>query len=322
MRPAVVPTAIRTRAILAVASIGGLAAFAWPLLVEPGSMLGAHVSDAPLVFIAVVPVIVAVVLAEMSSGGIDSKAVAMLGILSALGAALRPLGAGLGGVETVFLPLILGGRVFGPGFGFVLGSTTLFASALLTAGVGPWLPFQMLAASWVGMGAGLLPRMRGRAEIAVLAAYGAISAIGFGMLMNLWSWPFALGVGTEASFVPGDPVLSNLQRLVAFAVATSLGWDLGRAITNVVLIVVVGAGVLGALRRAHRRFAFDSTGRFAPPGASVGGIGQGALPMAVHIGGVPVGGVVDKHPLAHGVEQTGSVGLEEVLRRQHRPGRA
>ena len=262
MTARVVPTGWRTSAILVVASVAGLLAFAWPLLVEPGSMLVAHVTDAPFLFVAVVPVVIAVVLAEMGSGGIDTKAVAMLGILSALGAALRPLGAGLGGIETVFFLLILGGRVFGPGFGFVLGSTTLFGSALLTAGVGPWLPFQMLAASWVGMGAGLLPRARGRAEIALLAAYGGVSALVFGLLMNLWSWPFVLGTGTEISFVPGAPLGENLRRLIAYSLVTSLGWEVGRAVTNAVLIVLVGSAVLGALRRADRRFAFDAPVRF------------------------------------------------------------
>ena len=82
----------------------------------------------------------------------------MLGVLSAINAALRPLGAGIAGIETVFFLLVLAGRVFGPGFGFVLGCTSLFASALLTAGVGPWLPFQMVASAWIGMFAGLLPR--------------------------------------------------------------------------------------------------------------------------------------------------------------------
>ena len=262
MTARVVPTGWRTSAILVVASVAGLLAFAWPLLVEPGSMLVAHVTDAPFLFVAVVPVVIAVVLAEMGSGGIDTKAVAMLGILSALGAALRPLGAGLGGIETVFFLLILGGRVFGPGFGFVLGSTTLFGSALLTAGVGPWLPFQMLAASWVGMGAGLLPRARGRAEIALLAAYGGVSALVFGLLMNLWSWPFVLGTGTEISFVPGAPLGENVRRLIAYSLVTSLGWEVGRAVTNAVLIVLVGSAVLGALRRADRRFAFDAPVRF------------------------------------------------------------
>ena len=262
MTARVVPTGWRTSVILVVASVAGLLAFAWPLLVEPGSMLVAHVTDAPFLFVAVVPVVIAVVLAEMGSGGIDTKAVAMLGILSALGAALRPLGAGLGGIETVFFLLILGGRVFGPGFGFVLGSTTLFGSALLTAGVGPWLPFQMLAASWVGMGAGLLPRARGRAEIALLAAYGGVSALVFGLLMNLWSWPFVLGTGTEISFVPGAPLGENVRRLIAYSLVTSLGWEVGRAVTNAVLIVLVGSAVLGALRRADRRFAFDAPVRF------------------------------------------------------------
>ena len=124
-----------------------------------------HGTDAPLVFLVLLPILVVVVLAEIAGGGIDSKALAMLGVLSAIGAALRPLGAGTAGIETTFFLLILAGRVFGPGFGFVLGSTTLFASALLTGGVGPWLPFQMLAASWVGLGAGLLPPVRGRAEV-------------------------------------------------------------------------------------------------------------------------------------------------------------
>ena len=101
-------------------------------------------------FAALLPGLIAVVLSEITAGRMDTKAIAMLGVLSAIGAALRPMGAGTAGIETVFFLLVLGGRVYGPGFGFVLGSTTLFASAILTGGVGPWLPFQMLAASWVG----------------------------------------------------------------------------------------------------------------------------------------------------------------------------
>ena len=88
----------------------------------------------------------------------DSRVLAILGVLSAVNAILRVLSAGTAGVEFVFFLLILAGRVFGPGFGFVLGCTSLFASALMTAGVGPWLPYQMLVAAWIGMGAGLLPR--------------------------------------------------------------------------------------------------------------------------------------------------------------------
>ncbi len=162
--------ALRPRSTVAVAlvSVAGVLAFGWPLLVDPGAAL-AHGTDAPLVFGLLLPLLMAVVLFEIGEGGLDVKALAMLGVLSAVGAALRPLGAGTAGLETVFFLLVLGGRVFGAGFGFVLGATTLFASALITGGVGPWLPFQMLGAAWVGLGAGLLPRASGQAEIALLA---------------------------------------------------------------------------------------------------------------------------------------------------------
>ncbi len=207
-------------------------------------------------FALLLPVALAVVLAELADGGMDSKAVAMLGVLSALGAALRPLGAGTAGIETIFFLMVLAGRVFGPGFGFVLGNTTLFASALLTGGVGPWLPYQMFGAAWVALGAGLLPKVSGRLELVLLASYGAVSSLCYGMLLNLSFWPFALGEGTTLSFVPGAPVADNLTRLVLFSLATSLGWDVGRAVTTVVLVLATGPVLLRVFRRAARRAQF------------------------------------------------------------------
>jgi energy-coupling factor transport system substrate-specific component len=257
---------LRPRSTVAVAlvSVAGLVAFCWPLLVDPGSGL-AHGTDAPLVFALVLPLLLAVVLAEISEGGLDVKAVAMLGVLSAVGAALRPLGAGTAGLETVFFLIVLGGRVFGAGFGFVQGAVTLFASALVTGGVGPWLPFQMLGAAWVGWGAGLLPAARGRREVVMLAGYGALAGLAYGILLNLSFWPFATGLGGDLSFVAGAPLVENLHRFLVFSLATSLGWDVGRALTTAVLVLVTGRAVLGALRRAARRAAFEEPVRFTRP---------------------------------------------------------
>ncbi|MFI6977365.1 ECF transporter S component [Embleya sp. NPDC050154] len=258
----------RTAIVLTIASIAGLAMFLWPLFASPSPESAAHSGDAPLIFAVTLPFVVAVVLAEMTSGGLDSKALAMLGVLSAINAALRPLGAGTAGIETVFFMLVLAGRVFGPGFGFVLGCTSLFASALLTAGVGPWLPFQMLASAWVGLGAGLLPqRVRGRREIVMLAGYGVFSAYAFGFLMNMWFWPFLADSESMVgpAFVPGDGILDNLHRFFVFTMLTStFGWDTGRAITNCVAIVLVGPAVLAALRRASRKAAFEAPIVFEP----------------------------------------------------------
>ena len=261
-RPAVA-LAPRSALVLGVASLAGLMMLAWPLLVRVPDH--ARV-DPPFLFLALLPVVIAVVLAEVGEGGMDPRVLAVLGVLSAVNAVLRGLSPGTAGIELVMFLLILAGRVFGPGFGFVLGCTSLFASALMTAGVGPWLPFQMLVSAWVGMGAGLLPRrVTGRAEIAMLAAYGVVSAYAFGLLMNLSSWPFLLGVsvsghGSSLSYVPGAPLGENLGRFVVYTLLTSTAsWDTGRAITNAVAIVVLGPAVLTTLRRAARRVTVTGT---------------------------------------------------------------
>lgn len=271
-RPAV-PMSLRSRLILLLTSLVGLAMFCWPLLVSVDGLTDTTRPDAPFIFLAVLPILILLVIAQMSDGGIDAKALAMLGVLSAVNAALRPLGAGVAGIEVVFFLLVLAGRVFGPAFGFLLGCTSLFASALLTAGVGPWLPFQMLCSAWIGLGAGLLPRrVTGRAEIAMLAAYGVVVAYLFGLLMNLWFWPFLAGgvgsagdPGSSLAYDAAAPLGENLRQFLVFSLVTSTaGWDTGRAITNLIAIVVLGPAVLAVLRRASRRAVFGAVPQFAP----------------------------------------------------------
>ncbi|MFC5729652.1 ECF transporter S component [Nocardioides vastitatis] len=257
---AAVPLRLRSGVVLGIASVIGALMLAWPLLLEVDPAASGRV-DPPFLFLALLPVILAVVLAELSEGGMDARVLAILGVLSAVNAVLRLVSAGTAGLELVFFLLILGGRVFGAGFGFVLGCTSLFASALMTAGVGPWLPFQMLVAAWVGMGAGLLPRrVRGRRELVMLVGYGVLSAYLYGLLMNLQGWPFIAGVqvpgqdSSELSYAPGAPVLENLHHFLLYTVLTSTGgWDTGRAITNALAIALLGPAVLTTLRRAARR---------------------------------------------------------------------
>lgn len=259
-----VPLRPRSAMVLAAASVAGLMMLCWPLLLRVPE--GARV-DPPFLFLALLPLVIVVVLAEFSEGGMDARVLAVLGVLSAVNAVLRALGAGTAGIELVFFLLILAGRVFGPGFGFVLGCTSLFASALMTAGVGPWLPFQMLLSAWIGMGAGLLPRRwTGRAEIAVLVVYGIVASYAFGILMNLSSWPFTLGIAVPGhegslSYVAGAPMAENLQRFVVYTLLTSTGsWDTGRAITTSIALVVLGPAILTTLRRASRRSVVVRTG--------------------------------------------------------------
>lgn len=254
----------RTTVVLSLVTLIGIAAFGWPLLADPSSAAVAHSTDAPWLFALLLPLVLAVVFAQVADGGLDAKGIAMLGVLAAIGTALRPLGTGIAGFEPIFIVLALGGRAMGKGFGFALGAITLFSSAVLTGGVGPWLPFQMMAAGWFGFGAGCLPgRLRGRAEVIVLAAYGAVGALGYGLLLNLSFWPWVNGLASQVSFLPGAPLLENLQRWIAFDIATSLGFDIPRAFFTAVLILVIGRPILYALRRATRRAAFGAVGEFS-----------------------------------------------------------
>lgn len=267
----------RSAAMVAVVALAGLAAFAWPLFARLPD--ATSTSQAPFVFALVLPLILAVVLSELTGDAMDVKGLALLGVLSAVGAIVRPLGAGTAGMEPIFFLLILGGRAFGPGFGFVQGALTLAASALLTGGVGAWLPYQMVAAGLMGLWAGLLPgRPRGRGEIALLAGYGLVSAFAYGWAMDFAFWPFGVGPSSQLSFSPDAGPLENLRRFWLYNLVTSMGWNLGRGLTSVVLIVLLGPSLLRILRRAARRAAWvpdPADTRQQKPGTLVGGRASG-----------------------------------------------
>jgi len=245
--------------LLVLTSLLGLVMFCWPLVASV--LPRASGQSAPWLLVVLLPVVLVLLLVQLTGGELDPRTLALLGVLSAVNAALRLLSAGTGGIELVFFLLVLAGYVFGPTFGFLLGTVSLAASALITAGVGPWLPFQMMAAGWIGLGAGLLGRVlarrvrpRGWVEIGALAVYAALVAYAFGALMNLWFWPFALGGGTQVSYVPGGELTENLRRFAVFTLTTSTPtWDTLRAVTNVVAVLLLGRPVLGTLRRAQRR---------------------------------------------------------------------
>lgn len=244
-------------AVLVLASLVGVTGFGWPFLSDPGN---GESSIAPYFFVVLLPLVVALVGAELASDRIDAKAVAMLGVLAAAGAALRALSPGTAGFEPTLFLLVVAGRVYGAGFGFVLGPVLMLASALVTGGIGPWLPYQMVGLAWVGLFAGCLPRALagGRGERGLLAAYAAIAAFGYGALLNLSFWPFGATLPAGMAYVAADPPLANLGHYAAFYVTTSLGWDCVRALVNAALVLVAGRPVLATLRRAARRAAFGA----------------------------------------------------------------
>jgi energy-coupling factor transport system substrate-specific component len=157
--------------------------------------------------------------------------------------------------------MVLCGYAYGPSFGFLLGALSIMLSALLGAGVGPWLPFQMFTAGWLGLSAGWLPRLKEhpRLELAMLAAWGVLWGLLYGAIMNLWFWPYVTGgVAAEGRYwEPGLGLWVALKRYAAFYLLTSLWWDVWRAIGNAALILLLGRPLLKVLQRFERLLRFE-----------------------------------------------------------------
>ncbi len=262
------PQSALSAIILALTTLLGIWAFLYPFFVPPateGSEGGSHTADAPLIFLLVTGLCLVAIVADLETRAIDSKTVALLGVLVASNALLRPL-QGPGGFSAFYILPMLCGYVFGGLFGFLLGSLSVLVSAIFTGGVGPWMPFQMLAIGWVGLLSSALPKRfmttlwSGKAEKWLLAGWGAIMGIVFGLIINLWSWPYIAaatsGLPDSQVWQPGAGLIGALERYSAFYLATSLPWDLWTGAGNVLLLLFLGPPILRLLRRFKQRFFF------------------------------------------------------------------
>ncbi|MSO37369.1 MAG: ECF transporter S component [Acidimicrobiia bacterium] len=234
----------------------GIAAFLYPFWIPADALPNsAHAGDAPLIAAAVAALVVVAVALEVRRGTMNGATVAVLGVLAANAGLLRLLtlpGRGSG----IFFLVVLAGAAFGPRFGMLLGFCAMAVSAIITGGIGPWLPFQMLALAWIGACAGIVglatSRLSARSEVIVLAAFGWVVGLLYGALMNLWFWPFQRG-GGDLSWEPGMGAATTIQHYWSFYVTTSFAWDAGVAMGNAILILLTGVVILRTLRRfAHR----------------------------------------------------------------------
>ncbi len=210
---------------------------------------------------------------EVQGQTVSAKLIALLGVLVAINSVLRFIEVsipGPGGFTPVFFLIVLTGYVYGARFGFLMGALTLLVSALITGGIGPWLPGQMFTAGWMGLLAPLalsLVRLVGgrpgsRRELVVLAAFAGLAGLFFGVVINLWFWPYMTGPADQY-WQAGVTLSETVRRYVVYYLATSLLWDVFAVSGNVLLVMVFGAATLRALRRFQQRFELR-----VPTGAS------------------------------------------------------
>jgi energy-coupling factor transport system substrate-specific component len=246
----------------------GIAAFTYPFFLPHLAQVGQgearasvlRLADAPLLTTLLVVLCLGTLLLEIQGQAVNAKLVAALGVLVAITSILRFLEVaipGPGGLSLMFAPILLSGYVFGGRFGFLMGTMALLVSALITGGVGPWLPYQMFTAGWIGLTAGWLPVFKNqKITILMLTAVGFGWGLLFGAIMNLYFWPF-LSDGGSTGWQPGSGIGDTLARYSLFYASTSLIWDLARAIGNAALVLVLGMPAVRALVRFRNRFQFQ-----------------------------------------------------------------
>jgi energy-coupling factor transport system substrate-specific component len=248
--------------VLGWVTVIGLTAFLYPFFFPAVlSWNESHVGDAPLLL----GVLTLAVLTTLLAGAVDqssgsAKSVALLGCLAAVNAALRLLPTFMGASPMFFL-VILVGYVFGARHGFVIGALSMLLSALITGGVGPWLPYQMLGLGWVGAGAAMVTLVSDR-RLWLLVLYGFLSGYGYGILLNLWFWPFVSPASPEEAslyWAPGMTLEDTLSHYAVFYVSTSAVYDSFRALGNAVVLAALGGPLVRLLSRYRERLYWEWT---------------------------------------------------------------
>jgi len=239
---------------LVLISLPGLALFFWPFF-------AATPAEAPA-FALAVGCLLALGLVEIGTRRLDSRGLALLAALAAVDAGLRlAVVIGIAGFSPFFFLVLCAGYVFGPSYGFLCGSFALLVSALATGGAGPWVPYQMFAAGWVGVVAGVAGRWRspsfGWRDVLLLGLAGAVTGFAFGALTDIQVWVGAYRGAGELGWEPGMSTATSLLHFGRFYLVTSLAYDSFRAGGNVVMVLLLAAPVVAALERVRARFTFE-----------------------------------------------------------------
>lgn len=245
------PTSGTASTILAVAQVVlGIVWLTWPVW---GSRTAAMRADAA----ALAPWLVAAQLSVAAALAVtlvrDARSVRPLTlVIAAVAAAVFTrtwLSPGINGIEPVLWIPMMVGAVLGAPAGVLTGT---LACVVSSATIGTWATplagqfvvwqlWGLVGAAMTGMGT-VATSLSGVVWCLVM---GPVS----GLLLNLIGWT-AETPAPDQSFLAGLGPLVEAQRLWAWEQASSLAFDMSRAVTNAVLWAVLAPLLVGPLRRA------------------------------------------------------------------------
>jgi energy-coupling factor transport system substrate-specific component len=171
----------------------------------------------------------------------STRVIALVATLAAMAALGRIAFTALPNVKPTTDIVLIAGYTLGGAPGFMVGAVAALTSNLFF-GQGPWTPWQMVGWGGVGIFGAALARIAGRDLGRVpLAAACALAGLGFGTVMNVYSW---------ITYGGGDHSLNWLLTYMG----TSLPFDIAHATGNIVFCLAFGPALVRALRRYRTRF--------------------------------------------------------------------
>ena len=178
---------------------------------------------------------------------------------------LSPGGAG---IEPVYALPLLAGVALGAPAGFLTGAVAALSSSVALGLVDTPLVGQILVWGLWGAVGGILRGLRPTAAWLTAAVVALPLGLVTGLALNITGWTGERDAIT-GGFLPGLPPLDALQRLIDYTLATSLAFDLTRAVVNALIVSIIGLPVLRALRQISGARLAVASGPSEPPPPAV-----------------------------------------------------
>jgi energy-coupling factor transport system substrate-specific component len=174
--------------------------------------------------------------------GIDSRKIAAIATLSALGGVLRVPFAAIPGLQPTTFIIAVAGYALGPVNGFMVGSMAAFISNFFL-GHGPWTLWQMLAWGLCGVFFGVLKKIMKKNNLIIFAIICALWGYVFGFILDMWY---------IVAFV--KPIT---YEAVLLGFAGSFYLDTIHALGNLAFSLLLGRGFIKTLERFNKRYTAE-----------------------------------------------------------------
>ncbi len=260
----------RSRVALLVLGLLGAAWLGWPIwssFTAPGR--DALEAETPFLLAAVLGLMGVLATAIWFDAGrraaIFGPILLVAGVDVVFRLALSPGGAG---IEPVYALPLLAGAALGAPAGFLTGAIAALSSSVALGLVDSPLVGQILVWGLWGAVGGLLRGLRPIAASLTAAVVALPLGLITGLALNITGWTGERDA-TTGGFLPGLPPLEALQRLIDYTLATSLAFDLTRAVVNTLIVLVMGLPILRALRQFSGARIAAAPGPSEPPPPAV-----------------------------------------------------